>query len=108
MSTTSLPPAAKAMLPAGVEIRQAVAWEAPAADGAREATVAGEVPGAPVQLTGKIRMVPTSEGTRMDFVGEVKAMVPIVGRTIEEAAAPAVIQALNAQHAEALKAIQAG
>jgi hypothetical protein len=107
MSTAALPPAARGFLPAGLEIRQAVAWEAPGPDGSRDGTVAGEVPGAPVQLTGTVRLFATGEGSGLDFKGEVKAMVPLVGRTIEEAAAPAVIAALKAQHAEALRRIEA-
>ncbi|MDR1825671.1 MAG: DUF2505 domain-containing protein [Bifidobacteriaceae bacterium] len=102
-----LPAAARQFLPGGLEIRQAVAWEPPGPDGAREASVAGDIAGAPVHLIGTARLAPTKAGCRLDFDGEVKAAVPLLGRSIEEAAVPAIVKVLDAEHAEALDQLSA-
>ncbi|MDR1186805.1 MAG: DUF2505 domain-containing protein [Bifidobacteriaceae bacterium] len=116
MPPDQLPAAVRAFLPQGLELRQALVWEPPAARdadaagavgatgaaGARQATMAGEVAGAAVRLSGLMRLTPTASGCRSDFGGEVNAQLPLVGRAVEEAAVPAVVKVLDAQHRVAL------
>ncbi|MDR2374084.1 MAG: DUF2505 domain-containing protein [Bifidobacteriaceae bacterium] len=96
--TADLPAALRGFLPQGLELRQAVVWEAPAADGSRRATMAGEVPGAGVNLAGSVRLSPTAAGCRLQFAGDVKAQLPLLGRAVEDAAVPAIVKILDAQH----------
>ncbi|MDR1117719.1 MAG: DUF2505 domain-containing protein [Bifidobacteriaceae bacterium] len=99
--SSKLPPPVRALAPHGLEIRQAQVWEAPRQDGTRRATVAGEIVGAPIRITGHASLAPTPGGARLAFACEVKADVPLLGQSIEQAATPAVLSYLAAQHAAA-------
>ncbi|MDR1799884.1 MAG: DUF2505 domain-containing protein [Bifidobacteriaceae bacterium] len=103
MAADQLPARVRGLLPGGLEIRQAVAWEPPEPDGSRVASVAGEIPGAPVHMAGTAELTPTAQGSQMDFQADVKAAVPLLGHSIEEAAVPAIKRVLDAEHAQALK-----
>ncbi|MDR1442678.1 MAG: DUF2505 domain-containing protein [Bifidobacteriaceae bacterium] len=92
------PATVKAFLPQGLELRQALVWEAPDDDGSRQALISGEIAGAPVELHGLVLLRPTPDGSRAEFSGEVESQIPLVGRAVEEAALPVVLKALDAQH----------
>jgi hypothetical protein len=80
-----------------LEVRQVEAWEAPSGD-LRTGTIAVEIAGAPVRVTGTVRLEPTGDGgTRQVYDGEVRAMVPLFGAAVAEAAARAVRSALEAE-----------
>ncbi|MDR2566515.1 MAG: DUF2505 domain-containing protein [Bifidobacteriaceae bacterium] len=98
MPTAGLPASARGFLPQGLELRQALVWESAAGDGSRQGTMAGEVAGAGVHLSGLTRLSAVGDGSRLEFAGEVKAQVPLVGRAIEEAAVPAIVKVLDTQH----------
>jgi hypothetical protein len=85
-----LPAQLRALLPQGLEIRQAQVWGPAAADGARVATLAGEIVGAPVQFTGQAQLDPAPGGCRLAFDILVKAQLPLVGPAIERAAMPQI------------------
>jgi len=93
-----------------LEIRQVEAWEAPAADGRRIGTVVIEISGAPVRLTGTRRITPSADGKSCtdQIEGELKAAVPLLGPSIEQAAAPAVYAAIDAERKAAENWLQAG
>lgn len=82
-----------------LEIRQVEAWQAPEPDGRRIGTIVIEISGAPVRLTGTRRITPSEDGkTCTDHVeGELKASIPLLGPSIEQAAAPAVYAAIEAE-----------
>jgi hypothetical protein len=96
-----LPPQVRAVLPQGLEIRQAQVWDAPEPDGRRHATLAGEIVGAPVRITGRISLTSAPGGSRLAFACDVRAQVPLLAQTIEKAATPAVLAYLAAQNAVA-------
>jgi hypothetical protein len=98
MPTKGLPASVRGFLPQGLELRQALVWDQAAGDGSRQATMAGEVAGAGVHLSGLARLTPVGPGSRLEFGGEVKAQVPLVGRAIEQAAVPAIVKVLDTQH----------
>ncbi|MDR2378889.1 MAG: DUF2505 domain-containing protein [Bifidobacteriaceae bacterium] len=98
LETASLPASMRALAPQGLELRQALVWTRAGEDGSRQATMAGEVAGSGVQLSGLALLRPTAAGTRLQFAGEVKAQVPLLGRMIENAAVPAIIGFSDAQH----------
>lgn len=82
-----------------LEIRQVEAWQPADGQGRRIGTVVIEISGAPVRLTGTRRLVPSADGQSCtDHIeGELKASVPLLGPSIEQAAAPAVYAAIDAE-----------
>lgn len=82
-----------------LEVRQAEVWEAPVGD-LRTGTIAVEIAGAPVRVTGTVRLEPLPDGgTRQVYDGEVRSTVPIFGAAVAEAAARAVRTTLEAEGA---------
>lgn len=97
MPTDDIPAQFRTLVGATLEVRQVEAWEAPSA-GARIATIAVEVTGAPVRVTGTARMSPGPDGgTVVDLEGDVHASVPIFGHAIEQATAGALVSAVEAE-----------
>ncbi|MDR2253146.1 MAG: DUF2505 domain-containing protein [Bifidobacteriaceae bacterium] len=95
--SVQLPAQIRPLAPRGLEIRQAQVWEAPGPDGGRRATLAGEIVGASVRITGTVTLAVAPGGCRLTFAGEIKALIPLLGATVENAAAPAVEAYLEAQ-----------
>jgi hypothetical protein len=84
-----------------VELRQVEAWEGPSG-GRRVGTVALEIAGAPVRVTGTVALEPLPDGgTRQVYDGEVHASVPLFASVVAEAAAAAVRRTLEADAAAA-------
>ena len=73
-------------------------WEAPTEGGHRSGTVVVEIDGAPVRFTGSLRLAADgSTGTVETIEGDLKASVPLIGRKIEDAAAPAIRSAIKVE-----------
>lgn len=88
LPTTDIPAAYRSFVGSSLEIRQVEAWEAPAADGSRRGTIALDVTGAPVRVTGSLSLTPAPDGHAVERIaGDIKASVPFVGKTIERAVA---------------------
>ena len=96
MPTTGIPAQFRSMVGSTLEVRQVEAWEAPGAHG-RAGTIVVEVTGAPVRMTGTMRMEGTAGRTTITFDGDLKASVPLFAGAIEEATAGAVLAALEAE-----------
>lgn len=80
-----------------LEVRQAEAWE-PEQAGRHVGTVAVEIAGAPVRMTGSLRLEAAPDGgTRQVYDGEVRASIPLFATAVEEAAAGAVRRTLEAE-----------
>ncbi|GIG25960.1 DUF2505 domain-containing protein [Cellulomonas denverensis] len=109
LPTDLIPSQARAFIGDRLEVRQAEAWEGPDDDGGRRGTVAVEIAGAPVRLTGTVALIPEGERSRVVYDGDLKASVPLFGAMVEEAAAKAVRSALQAEEAVAAEWVrQAG
>lgn len=101
LPTDGVPGALRGMVGARIEVRQVERWPSAAGDGARTATVAIEFPGAPVRVSGSVTLTPTGpDASRVVYDGDVRASVPLFGSMVEQAAAGALRQALEAQRAE--------
>lgn len=85
-----IPESFRRLVGSGVEIHLAEAWEAPRPDGTRHGTIALEVGGAPVRVTGTLRLSPAPAGSTQHFAGDIRAAVPLLGRSIEKAVAGSV------------------
>ena len=97
LPTDLIPAHARPFVGSEVEIRQAEAWEPPAGE-RRVGTVAVEIPGAPVRVTGTVCLEPLpGGGTRHVYDGDVRASVPLFASVIEEATAGAVRSTLESE-----------
>jgi hypothetical protein len=59
-------------------------WGPAAADGARSGRWSAEIPGAPAQVGGTMRLEPSGAGCTYTINGEVKVRVPLVGGKAEK------------------------
>jgi hypothetical protein len=97
MPAAGLPDHVRALLPGGLDMRQTIAWDVPAADRSRRGTVAIEIMGAPVRLTGTVVLAPVHSSCEERYDVELRAMIPFVGAKLEQAAAPLVQRTLEAE-----------
>ena len=72
-------------------------WGPAAADGSRTADVRLSVKGQPVTMKGAMRLVPGGVGTEITLTGELKVNIPLFGRKMEQASAPAVLAGFRTQ-----------
>ncbi|MDR0365916.1 MAG: DUF2505 domain-containing protein [Bifidobacteriaceae bacterium] len=108
LPAAQLPARAQMLAAGGLELRQASVWQPPKADGSREASAAAEIAGAPVHCEGRIVLSPNRDGSQLDYSADVKASIPLLGRSIEEAAVPAMLKVLTTQHQTALAWLSEG
>lgn len=72
-------------------------WGPAAADGSRAGSLTVEIVGAPVRMTGTLRLRAGGAGTVEDVDGDLKASVPLIGGKVERAAEPAIRSALRTE-----------
>ncbi len=95
--TDDFPSLVKKFVGATVMVTRTDRWGPAETDGARRGSAVVEIGGAPVRFTGALTMVATGEGTVQDFLGELKASVPLVGGKIEHAAEPPIRAAITTE-----------
>ncbi|GIG29337.1 DUF2505 domain-containing protein [Cellulomonas marina] len=104
LPTDQIPAQMRSLVGNALDVRQAEAWEAAADDGTRTGTVALEIHGAPLRLTGTVRLEPTGPAaSRLVYDGELKASVPLFAAAVEQAASGAVRQALSVERGVAAR-----
>ena len=97
MPSTGIPAQFRSLIGNSLEVRQVEAWEPPGA-GVRLGTVVVEITGAPVRMTGRLRLQAEADGTTTQhFEGELKASVPLFAAAVEETTASALRQAIAAE-----------
>ena len=95
--TTDVPAQFRALVGGTLEVREVQAWQAPTANG-RHGTIAVEVTGAPVRLTGTMRMTESgAASTSVVIDADLKASIPFFGGAVEKAIAEAVHSAIRAE-----------
>ena len=77
-----------------IDLDQTDTWEPAAADGSRIGSIRIMMSGAPVQLTGSMRLAPTATGSQTNIDAQIKAAVPLFGGKIEKAVYDALLQAV--------------
>jgi hypothetical protein len=107
LPTDQIPPNVRSFVGSRLEVRQVEAWEPAGPDGGRTGTVAVEIAGAPVRLTGTVTLTGDDAGSRITYDGELKAHVPLFGSAVEQAAGKAVRSALEAEEAVARSWVEA-
>jgi Protein of unknown function (DUF2505) len=78
-------------------VNEEVVWGELAPDGSRSGTVTTTVLGQPVTFKGGIRLSPGGRGSVVDVRGDLKVAIPLLGRKLEESAAPAVMAGYRTQ-----------
>jgi Protein of unknown function (DUF2505) len=86
-----------------LDVRETIAWGAPAADGSRSGSAAVEIAKAPVQMRGTTSLVPDGAGSLQVLDCSVKASVPFIGGKIEKAAGDAVTMGARQQEKAAAR-----
>jgi len=98
LPTDQIPANVRAFVGDRLDVRQVEAWEAATPDGARVGTVAVEIAGAPVRMTGTAALTPTAGGgCVIAYDGDVRASIPLFSGAVEQAAVAAVRSALDAE-----------
>jgi uncharacterized protein YndB with AHSA1/START domain len=100
MPTDQVPDLVRNLVGQTLTVVQTEDWSAAAADGTRTGTVTVDVQGAPVRLTGTLRLAPDGAGTRQSVDADLKAKVPLIGGRIEKAAEPAIRTAIDVEERE--------
>jgi Protein of unknown function (DUF2505) len=78
-------------------VTEEVSWGAAGSDGSRTAEMRMTVLGQPVNLKGTLKLAPGGRGTVVALAGELKVAIPLLGRKLEESAAPAVLAGFRKQ-----------
>jgi hypothetical protein len=78
-------------------VNDEIVWGELPPDGSGSGTVTMTVLGQPVTFKGGIRLSPGGRGSVVDIRGDLKVAIPLLGRKLEEAAAPAVMAAYRTQ-----------
>ena len=78
-------------------VNDEVVWGEPAPMARRSGAVTMTVLGQPVNSKGSCELSPGGRGTVVDLTGELKVAIPLLGRKLEEAAAPAVMAGFRTQ-----------
>ena len=74
-----------------------VEWGEPGSDGGRTGTLTMTVVRQPVRLNGQLQLRPGGRGTTVKLTGELKVAIPLLGRKLEQSAAPAVLAGFRTQ-----------
>jgi hypothetical protein len=74
-----------------------IVWGPAGAGGARTADLTMTVLGQPVTLKGRLQSAPGGRGTVVDLTGDLKVAIPLLGKKLEQAAAPAVLAGFRTQ-----------
>jgi hypothetical protein len=95
--TLPAPDAAARFTGPQLTVNDEIVWGEPEADGSRSATVTTTVLGQPVTFKGGQRLSPGGRGSVVDVRGDLKVAIPLLGRKLEESAAPAVTASYRSQ-----------
>lgn len=95
--TLPAPEAAARFTGPQLTITEDVGWADAGPDGVRAGVVKMTVAGQPVNFNGEMRLAPGGSGTIAELSGELKVAVPLLGKKLEQSAAPAVLAGFRTQ-----------
>ncbi len=97
MPSTDVPAQFRTIVGGTFEVREIEAWQ-PGDAGGRHGTLVVEVTGAPVRLTGTMRLTGTPDGTTTLTVdADVRATIPFFGGAVEKAIVGAITGVVSAE-----------
>jgi uncharacterized protein YndB with AHSA1/START domain len=74
-----------------------VIWGDPPDGGTRRGDMTMTIVGQPVKLAGTLQLSPGGRGTVVELQGELKVAIPLLGKKLEQSAAPAVLAGFETQ-----------
>lgn len=95
------PDQAKRFVGETITIIETYVWGEAATDGSRTADLTVEVPGTPAGMTGTAVLSPTADGSQVVVEGELVVNIPLLGKKLEQAAAPALTEGIEVQESVA-------
>lgn len=96
MPTTQIPAQVRAFVGSRLEVRHVEVWEPPQ-PGRWFGTVAVEITGTPVRMSGTVTLTEADAGSAVTYDGTVTASLPVFGAAVEEAAAATLRTVLDAE-----------
>lgn len=80
-----------------ITVVETYVWGEASADGSRTAQLHVDVPGTPGQMNGTALLTPTAGGSQIHVTGDLVVKIPLLGRKLEQAAAPALTAGVEVQ-----------
>lgn len=78
-------------------VKDDTTWNSAAADGSRVADVRLSVLGQPVSMRATMKLSPGGRGSVVELDGQLKVAIPLIGKKMEQASAPAVLAGFRTQ-----------
>ncbi|ACQ81075.1 conserved hypothetical protein [Beutenbergia cavernae DSM 12333] len=97
LPTDQVPASFRTFVGPTLDVRLVEAWGPADEAGRRAGTLALEIVGAPVRVNATLALVPDGAGSRERVRGTIKALVPLIGGPIEQAARTALDAAVHAE-----------
>lgn len=97
LPTTDFPAFVQSLVGATLAITETQDWGPADAEGARQGVITVDIAGAPIDLDGTLSLAPNGHGSVQTVQGDLRARIPLIGGKIEQAAAPAIESAINAE-----------
>ncbi|HIT75395.1 MAG TPA: DUF2505 domain-containing protein [Candidatus Avipropionibacterium avicola] len=91
------PEQARKFTGASLTIVEEVAWGDADPQGARTARLTLSVPGQPMTMTGTASLAPGGAGSVVSVAADLKVNIPLLGKKLEQSAAPAILEGLKIQ-----------
>lgn len=80
-----------------ITVREETAWGPADAAGNRSGRVTMSIPGQPVTMKGNVQLAADGPGTVAELTGDLKVAIPILGKKMEQSAAPAILAGFRTQ-----------
>ncbi|WP_197429919.1 DUF2505 domain-containing protein [Auraticoccus cholistanensis] len=78
-----------------LDVVEEISWGEPDAQGNRRGTITITVPGQPVTMHGTTSLTAGGAGSVLEVSGDLKVNIPLLGRKLEQSAAPAVLAGVD-------------
>lgn len=95
--TLPAPDSAKKFTGPTLTVVEEIVWGAASADGGRTGQLKLAVPGQPVAMNGTVQLAQGGAGSTVELAGVLKVNIPLVGKKLEQSAAPAVLAGFRKQ-----------
>ncbi|MGD7788087.1 DUF2505 domain-containing protein [Propionibacteriaceae bacterium Y1700] len=95
--TLPAPDNAKRFTGATLTVVEEITWGEAAADGSRVGQLVLTVPGQPAGMKGTVTLAPGGKGTLVTLAGDLKVNIPLLGKKLEQAASPAILEGFGVQ-----------
>ena len=98
MPSVGFPSVLRKFVPSQMTALETTTWSPPAADGSRNGELELDFHGAPISMSGTVRLAPDGpQASTVVVSADFVAHVPVVGHRIEKFAAPIIVQVIEAE-----------